>query len=175
MNIAEDQWFLKCGQLERLFDLAVEKCQTIQDANNEVRAHNTISGIQDKANNQTSILKSDKRKLKVRCQEDLEKLESTAQRIEWAFQDLSKSVALYGKNDDSWMVENYNRQEALWARIQDLEKDFQKVCQERVDEVDRRLRAKETFDLQQREYSKFTNLISTHKVCFTYVHLLFCL
>ncbi|KAF8276060.1 Paraflagellar rod protein 2 [Trypanosoma cruzi] len=74
-----------------------------------------------------------------------------------------KRHAANREKSDNFVRENEERQEEAWNKIQDLERQLQKLGTERFEEVKRRIEEVDREEKRRVEYSQFLEVASQHK------------
>merc|ERR1719439_195984 len=138
MQVAEEQMWTKIQLQEHLIELIKDKFRLIQKCEDENAPFKKIYDVQKAANQETSQMKDGKRRLKQRCAASKEKSER-------------------------FVKENVEKQEECWNKIQDLERQLQKLGTERFEEVKRRIEEIDREEKRRVEYAQFLEVASQHK------------
>ncbi|RHW73619.1 Paraflagellar rod protein 2-5 [Trypanosoma brucei equiperdum] len=163
MQVAEEQMWTKVQLQERLIDLIQDKFRLISKCEEENQAFSKIHEVQKQANQETSQMKDAKRRLKQRCETDLKHIHDAIQKADLEDAEATKRHAANKEKSDRYIRENEDRQEETWNKIQDLERQLQKLGTERFDEVKRRIEEIDREEKRRVEYSQFLEVASQHK------------
>ncbi|PWU97144.1 Paraflagellar rod protein 2 [Trypanosoma cruzi] len=163
MQVAEEQMWTKVQLQERLIDLIQDKFRLITKCEEENQPFKKIYEVQKQANQETSQMKDAKRRLKQRCETDLKHIHDAIQKADLEDAEAMKRHAANREKSDSFVRENEERQEEAWNKIQDLERQLQKLGTERFEEVKRRIEEVDREEKRRVEYSQFLEVASQHK------------
>lgn len=108
-------------------------------------------------------MKDAKRRLKQRCETDLKHIHDAIQKADLEDAEATKRHASNKEKSDSFVRENEGKQEEAWNKIQDLERQLQKLGTERFEEVKRRIEEIDREEKRRVEYSQFLEVASQHK------------
>jgi hypothetical protein len=108
-------------------------------------------------------MKDAKRRLKQRCEEDLKHLHDTIQKAD--LEDAEAMKRFMGQKDksDKFVRENLEKQDDSWRKIQELERQLQKLGTERFEEVKRRIEENDREEQRKVEYQQFLDVCGQHK------------
>lgn len=163
MQVAEEQMWTKVQLQERLIELLKDKFGLIAKCEEENAQFKEIYEVQKQANQETSQMKDAKRRLKQRCETDLKHIHDAIQKADLEDAQATKRYAANKEKSDRFVKENEDTQEEAWNKIQDLERQLQKLGTDRFDEVKRRI---EEIDREQKrrvEHAQFLEIASQHK------------
>ncbi|KAH8605434.1 putative Paraflagellar rod protein [Trypanosoma vivax] len=163
MQVAEEQMWTKVQLQERLIDLIQDKFRLIGKCEEENLAFNKIHEVQKQANQETSQMKEAKRRLKQRCETDLKHIHDAIQKADLEDAEATKRHAANREKSDRFIRENEDKQEETWNKIQDLERQLQKLGSERLEEVKRRIEEIDREEKRRVEYAQFLEVASQHK------------
>ncbi|RNF06984.1 paraflagellar rod protein 2C [Trypanosoma rangeli] len=163
MQVAEEQMWTKVQLQERLIDLIQDKFRLITKCEEENQPFKKIYEVQKQANQETSQMKDAKRRLKQRCETDLKHIHDAIQKADLEDAEAMKRQAANKEKSDSFVRENEEKQEEAWNKIQDLERQLQKLGTERFEEVKRRIEEIDREEKRRVEYSQFLEVASQHK------------
>eukprot|EP00388_Colpodella_angusta_P030746 GDKK01020417.1.p1 GENE.GDKK01020417.1~~GDKK01020417.1.p1 ORF type:complete len:585 (+),score=190.58 GDKK01020417.1:107-1861(+) len=163
MAIAEEQFYIKAQLLERLVELVADKFRIIGQTDNENKMFAKIHEVQKKAFQETSAMKDAKRRLKQRCEEDLKHLHDAIQKADLEDAEAMKRYAGAKEKSERTVKENVEKQEECWNKIQDLERQLQKLGTERYEEVKKRIEDIDREEKRRVEYAQFLDVASQHK------------
>ncbi|EKF33008.1 paraflagellar rod protein 3, putative [Trypanosoma cruzi marinkellei] len=163
MQVAEEQMWTKVQLQERLIDLIQDKFRLITKCEEENQPFKKIYEVQKQANQETSQMKDAKRRLKQRCETDLKHIHDAIQKADLEDAEAMKRHAANKEKSDSFVRENEEKQEEAWNKIQDLERQLQKLGTERFEEVKRRIEEVDREEKRRVEYSQFLEVASQHK------------
>nr|AAC32018.1 Par3 [Trypanosoma cruzi]AAC32019.1 Par3 [Trypanosoma cruzi]AAC32020.1 Par3 [Trypanosoma cruzi] len=163
MQVAEEQMWTKVQLQERLIDLIQDKFRLITKCEEENQPFKKIYEVQKQANQETSQMKDAKRRLKQRCETDLKHIHDAIQKADLEDAEAMKRHAANREKSDGFVRENEERQEEAWNKIQDLERQLQKLGTERFEEVKRRIEEVDREEKRRVEYSQFLEVASQHK------------
>lgn len=163
MHVAEEQMWMKVQLQERLIDLIQDKFRLITKCEEENQAFKKIYEVQKQANQETGQMKDAKRRLKQRCETDLKHIHDAIQKADLEDAEATKRHAANKEKSDNFIRENEEKQEEAWSKIQDLERQLQKLGTERFDEVKRRIEEIDREEKRRVEYSQFLEVASQHK------------
>ncbi|ESS64222.1 paraflagellar rod protein 3 [Trypanosoma cruzi Dm28c] len=163
MQVAEEQMWTKVQLQERLIDLIQDKFRLITKCEEENQPFKKIYEVQKQANQETSQMKDAKRRLKQRCETDLKHIHDAIQKADLEDAEAMKRHAANREKSDNFVRENEERQEEAWNKIQDLERQLQKLGTERFEEVKRRIEEVDREEKRRVEYSQFLEVASQHK------------
>ena len=122
-----------------------------------------IYEVQKKANQETSQMKDAKRRLKQRCETDLKHIHDAIQKADLEDAESMKRFAAMKDKSERFVKENLEKQEECWRKIQDLERQLQKLGTERFEEVKRRIEENDREEKRRVEYAQFLEVASQHK------------
>lgn len=163
MQVAEEQMWTKIQLQERLIDLIKDKFRLIGKCEDENAPFKKIYEVQKQANQETSQMKDAKRRLKQRCETDLKHIHDAIQRADLEDAEAMKRYAGTKEKTERTIKENVEKQEECWNKIQDLERQLQKLGTERYEEVKRRIEDIDREEKRRVEYAQFLDVASQHK------------
>ena len=163
MQVAEEQMWTKIQLQERLIDLIKEKFRLIGKCEDENAPFKKIYEVQKQANQETSQMKDAKRRLKQRCETDLKHIHDAIQKADLEDAEAMKRYAAGKEKSERFAKENVEKQEEAWNKIQDLERQLQKLGTERFEEVKRRIEEIDREEKRRVEYAQFLEVASQHK------------
>jgi hypothetical protein len=163
MQVAEDQMWAKVDLQEKLIELIRNKFRRIQACEDENAPFKKIHEVQKAANQETSQMKDAKRRLKQRCEADLKQIHDAIQKADLEDAEAMKRYASGKEKSDRFIKENVDKQEEAWNKIQDLERQLQKLGTERFEEVKRRIEDIDREEKRRVEYAQFLEVASQHK------------
>ena len=163
MQVAEEQMWTKIQLQERLIDLIKDKFRLIQKVEEENAPFKMIYEVQKAANQETSQMKDAKRRLKQRCETDLKHIHDAIQKADLEDAEAMKRYAASKDKSERFVKENTEKQEECWNKIQDLERQLQKLGTERFEEVKRRIEEIDREEKRRVEYAQFLEVASQHK------------
>ena len=163
MQVAEEQMWTKIQLQERLIDLIKEKFRLISKCEDENAPFKKIYEVQKQANQETSQMKDAKRRLKQRCETDLKHIHDAIQKADLEDAEAMKRYAAGKEKSERFAKENVEKQEEAWNKIQDLERQLQKLGTERFEEVKRRIEEIDREEKRRVEYAQFLEVASQHK------------
>jgi len=163
MQVAEEQMWTKVQLQERLIELIKEKFRLIQHCEDENGPFKKIYEVQKAANQETSQMKDAKRRLKQRCETDLKHIHDAIQKADLEDAEAMKRFASSKDKSERYIKENLERQEEAWRKIQDYERQLQKLGTERFEEVKRRIEENDREEKRRVEYAQFLEVASQHK------------
>mmetsp|Transcript_2477 Transcript_2477/g.2699 ORF Transcript_2477/g.2699 Transcript_2477/m.2699 type:complete len:579 (+) Transcript_2477:58-1794(+) len=163
MQVAEEQMWTKVQLQERLIDLIKDKFRLISKCEDENAPFKKIYEVQKQANQETSQMKDAKRRLKQRCETDLKHIHDAIQKADLEDAEAMKRYAAGKEKSERFVKENVEKQEEAWNKIQDLERQLQKLGTERFEEVKRRIEEIDREEKRRVEYAQFLEVASQHK------------
>eukprot|EP00662_Eupelagonemidae_sp_cell21_P037378 gene37378-19781_t len=174
MSIAEEQFYgTDTGQLRgacmgreaaiRLVELVRDKFRIIGQTDDENKMFAKIHEVQKKAFQETSAMKDAKRRLKQRCEIDLKHVHDAIQKADLEDAEAMKRFASQKDKSEKFLKENLEKQDECWRKIQDLERQLQKLGTERFEEVKRRIEENDREEKRKVEYQQFLDVVSQHK------------
>ena len=163
MQVAEEQMWTKVQLQERLMDLIKDKFRLIGKCEDENAPFKKIYEVQKQANQETSQMKDAKRRLKQRCETDLKHIHDAIQKADLEDAEAMKRYAASKEKSERYTKENVEKQEECWNKIQDLERQLQKLGTERFEEVKRRIEDIDREEKRRVEYAQFLEVSSQHK------------
>eukprot|EP00760_Papus_ankaliazontas_P027817 PhM_4_TR3451/c6_g1_i1/m.73680 len=163
MQVAEEQMWTKIQLQEQLIDLVKDKFAHIQKCEDENAPFKKIYDVQKAATQDTSQMKDAKRRLKQRCETDLKHIHDAIQKADLEDAEAMKRYAAAKEKSERYVKENIDKQEDCWNRIQDLERQLQKLGTERFEEVKRRIDDLDREEKRRVEYAQFLEVASQHK------------
>merc|ERR1719253_1372674 len=163
MSIAEEQFYIKAQLLERLVELVRDKFRIIGQTDDENKMFAKIHEVQKKAFQETSAMKDAKRRLKQRCDIDLKHVHDAIQKADLEDAEAMKRFAAMKDKSEKFLKENLEKQEECWRKIQDLERQLQKLGTERFEEVKRRIEENDREEKRRVEYAQFLEVASQQK------------
>jgi hypothetical protein len=163
MQVAEEQMWTKIQLQEHLIELVMDKFRHIQKCEDENAPFKKIYDVQKAATQDTSQMKDAKRRLKQRCETDLKHIHDAIQKADLEDAEAMKRYAAAKEKSERFIKENIEKQEECWNRIQDLERQLQKLGTERFEEVKRRIEDLDREEKRRVEYAQFLEVASQHK------------
>jgi len=163
MQVAEEQMWTKIQLQEHLIELVHDKFRHIQKCEDENAPFKKIYDVQKAATQDTSQMKDAKRRLKQRCETDLKHIHDAIQKADLEDAEAMKRYAAAKEKSERFIKENIEKQEESWSRIQDLERQLQKLGTERFEEVKRRIEDLDREEKRRVEYAQFLEVASQHK------------
>jgi hypothetical protein len=163
MQVAEESLWSKIQLQERLIELIKDKFRLIQKCEDENAPFKKIYEVQKAANQETSQMKEAKRRLKQRCETDLKHIHDAIQKADLEDAEALKRYAASKEKSERFVKENTEKQEECWNKIQDLERQLQKLGTERFEEVKRRIEEIDREEKRRVEYQQFLEVASQHK------------
>eukprot|EP01062_Namystynia_karyoxenos_P022963 TRINITY_DN1882_c0_g1_i4.p1 TRINITY_DN1882_c0_g1~~TRINITY_DN1882_c0_g1_i4.p1 ORF type:complete len:587 (+),score=368.31 TRINITY_DN1882_c0_g1_i4:103-1863(+) len=163
MSIAEEQFYIKAQLLERLVELVRDKFRIIGQTDDENKMFAKIHEVQKKAFQETSAMKDAKRRLKQRCEIDLKHVHDAIQKADLEDAEAMKRFAAQKDKSEKFLKENLEKQDECWRKIQDLERQLQKLGTERFEEVKRRIEENDREEKRRVEYAQFLEVASQQK------------
>lgn len=94
-----------------------------------------------------------KRRLKQRCEIDLKHVHDAIQKADLEDAEAMKRFASQKDKSEKFLKENLEKQDECWRKIQDLERQLQKLGTERFEEVKRRIEENDREEKRKVEYS----------------------
>eukprot|EP00992_Anisonema_acinus_P001793 TRINITY_DN10545_c0_g1_i3.p1 TRINITY_DN10545_c0_g1~~TRINITY_DN10545_c0_g1_i3.p1 ORF type:complete len:602 (+),score=186.22 TRINITY_DN10545_c0_g1_i3:61-1866(+) len=163
MQVAEEQMYTKVQLLERLVELIKMKfgiTKTVKDENSPfARVHET----QKKCTQETTQMKDAKKRLKQRCETDLKHIHDAIQKADLEDAEAMKRFATQKDKSERFLQDNLEKQDECWRKIQDLERQLQKLGTERFEEIKRRIEENDREEKRKVEYQQFLEVVSQHK------------
>eukprot|EP00998_Keelungia_sp_KM082_P008252 NODE_443_length_1941_cov_147.073319_g436_i0.p1 GENE.NODE_443_length_1941_cov_147.073319_g436_i0~~NODE_443_length_1941_cov_147.073319_g436_i0.p1 ORF type:complete len:580 (+),score=229.34 NODE_443_length_1941_cov_147.073319_g436_i0:82-1821(+) len=163
MQVAEEQMYTKVQLQERLIELIQDKYRIISKVEDENAPFKKIYETQKKANQETSQMKDAKRRLKQRCETDLKHIHDAIQKADLEDAEAMKRFAAQKDKSERFLRDNLEKQDECWRKIQDLERQLQKLGTERFEEVKRRIEENDREEKRKVEYQQFLEVVSQHK------------
>eukprot|EP01006_Ploeotia_vitrea_P053658 TRINITY_DN67805_c9_g3_i1.p1 TRINITY_DN67805_c9_g3~~TRINITY_DN67805_c9_g3_i1.p1 ORF type:complete len:615 (+),score=82.91 TRINITY_DN67805_c9_g3_i1:72-1916(+) len=163
MQVAEEQYYTKISLLEMLLELINNKFTILEATAEENKPFARVIHITEKAKQNTSQLKEAKKKLKDRCEQDLQRLLEALQRAELQDAESTKKYSDFHQSSDEAIYDNLRKQDEAWNKIQELERQLQKLGTERFEEVKRRLEETDREEKRKVEYAQFLEVIGNHR------------
>jgi hypothetical protein len=163
MQVAEEQMYTKVQLQERLIELIHDKYRIITKVEDENAPFKKIYETQKKANQETSQMKDAKRRLKARCETDLKHIHDAIQKADLEDAEAMKRFASQKDKSERFLRDNMEKQDECWRKIQDLERQLQKLGTERFEEVKRRIEENDREEKRKVEYQQFLEVVSQHK------------
>jgi hypothetical protein len=163
MQVAEEQMWTKIQLQTHLIELIKDKFRLIQKCEDENAPFKKIYEVQKAANQETSQMKDAKRRLKQRCETDLKHIHDAIQKADLEDAEAMKRYAASKEKSERFVKEGVEKQEECWNRIQDLERQLQKLGTERFEEVKRRIEEVDREEKRRVEYAQFLEVASQHK------------
>merc|ERR1711976_565941 len=146
--------------LERLVELVRDKFRIIGVTDDENRMFSKIHEVQKKAYQETSAMKDAKRRLKQRCETDLKHLHDAIQKADLEDAEAMNRFAAQKDKSEKFIKDNEDKQDECWRKIQDLERQLQKLGTERFEEVKRRIEENDREEKRKVEYQQFLDVVS---------------
>eukprot|EP00906_Rhabdomonas_costata_P001422 RCo002385 len=163
MQVAEEQMYTKVQLQERLIELIHDKYRIISKVEDENAPFKKIYETQKKANQETSQMKDAKRRLKQRCETDLKHIHDAIQKADLEDAEAMKRFASQKDKSERFLRDNLEKQDECWKKIQDLERQLQKLGTERFEEFKRRIEENDREEKRKVEYQQFLEVTSQHK------------
>lgn len=163
MQLAEKKYYNVVEIYEEVLELVLEKLATIDKAKKENDVFDKVRAqYQSKAADEAAALKEAKEKLKSRCEYDLKKIFSLKERVDAVEQQTVNKLAEERKRSDKLLAENAMQQEVTWAKIEELERELERLESERYIEVKKRVLDKDKDEHRRMEYEKFCTVVDNH-------------
>lgn len=108
-------------------------------------------------------MKDAKRRLKQRCETDLKHIHDAIQKADLEDAEAMKRFAAQKDKSERFLRDNLEKQDECWRKIQDLERQLQKLGTERFEEVKRRIEENDREEKRKVEYQQFLEVVSQHK------------
>lgn len=163
MQVAEEQMWTKIQLQERLIDLIKDKFRLIGKCEDDNAPFKKVYEVQKQANQETSQMKDTKRRLKQRCETDLKHIHDAIQKADLEDAEALKRYAANKERSERTIKENEDKQEDAWNKIQDLERQLQKLGTDRFEEVKRRIEEVDREEKRRVEYQQFLEIASQHR------------
>jgi len=163
MSIAEEQYYIKAQLLERLVELVRDKFRIIGVTDDENRMFAKIHEVQRKASTETTTVKEAKRRLKQRCEVDLQHLHDAIQKSDMEDAEALRLHQGHRDRSERLLKDLEGKEDDCWRQIQDLERQMQKLGTERFEEVKRRIDENDREEKRRAEYQQFLDIVSQHK------------
>nr|CAJ2476622.1 unnamed protein product [Leishmania braziliensis]CAJ2477064.1 unnamed protein product [Leishmania braziliensis] len=163
MQVAEEQMWTKVQLQERLIELLKDKFGLIGKCEEENSQFKEIYEVQKQANQETSQMKDAKRRLKQRCETDLKHIQDSIQKADLEDAEATKRYTGNKERSERAIKENEEMQEETWNRIQDLERQLQRLGTDRFDEVKRRIEEVDREEKRRVENAQFLEIAAQHK------------
>eukprot|EP01002_Notosolenus_urceolatus_P002696 NODE_170_length_2575_cov_172.680523_g127_i0.p2 GENE.NODE_170_length_2575_cov_172.680523_g127_i0~~NODE_170_length_2575_cov_172.680523_g127_i0.p2 ORF type:complete len:614 (+),score=311.90 NODE_170_length_2575_cov_172.680523_g127_i0:76-1842(+) len=163
MTVAEEQGYIKIQLQERLLQLLEDKFETVAKVEEENAPFKRIFEVQKKANQETQAMKDAKRRLKQRCETDLKHIHDAIQKADLEDAEALKRFAAQKERSERYLKDNLEKQAECWRKIQDLEKQLQKLGTERFEEVRRRIEENDREEKRRVEYRQFLEVVGSQK------------
>mmetsp|Transcript_118824 Transcript_118824/g.206932 ORF Transcript_118824/g.206932 Transcript_118824/m.206932 type:complete len:714 (-) Transcript_118824:730-2871(-) len=163
MQLAEKKYYTVVEIYQEILELVVEKLATIEKVKKENEVFDKVrEQYQRKAADEANHLKEEKEKLKARCEHDLKKVFALKERVDAVEMQTVKKLAEERKRSDGMLAENAAQQEVIWSKIEELERDIEKLEAERHNEFKRRVLEKDKDENRRMEYEKFCTVVDNH-------------
>lgn len=163
MQVAEEQMYTKVQLQERLVELIHDEYRIISKVEDENAPFKKIYETQKKANQETSQIKDAKRRLKQRCEADLKRIHDAIQKADLEDAEAMKRFSSQKEKSERFLRDNLEKQDECWRKIQDLERQLQKLGTERFEEFKRRIEENDREEKRKVEYQQFLEVVSQHK------------
>jgi len=163
MAIAEEQFYIKAQLLERLVELVRDKFRIIGQTDDENKMFAKIHEVQKKAFQETSAMKDAKRRLRQRCETDLKHIHDAIQKADLEDAEAMKRFAAQKDKSEKFIRDNIEKQDECWRKIQEQERQLQKLGTERFEECKRRIEENDREEKRKVEYQQFLDVVSQHK------------
>jgi len=163
MQVAEEQMYTKVQLQERLIELIKDKYAVVEKVEDENAPFKKVYETQKKANQETTQMKDAKRRLKQRCETDLKHIHDAIQKADLEDAEAMKRFASQKDKSERFIRDNLEKQDECWRKIQDLERQLQKLGTERFEEVKRRIEENDREEKRRVEYQQFLEVVSSHK------------
>jgi len=108
-------------------------------------------------------MKDAKRRLKQRCETDLKHIHDAIQKADPEDAEAMKRFAAQKDKSEKFIKDNEDKQDECWRKIQDLERQLQKLGTERFEEIKRRIEENDREEKRKVEYQQFLDVVSQHK------------
>eukprot|EP00667_Euglena_gracilis_P003128 EG_transcript_3135 len=163
MQLAEKKYYNTVEIYEEILELVLEKLATVEKARKDNEAFDKVrSQYQEKANDEVARLKDVKEKLKQRCEQDLKKIFALKERVDAVEQQTAEKLGEERKRSDQLLAENALQVDITWAKIEELEKELERLEAERHAEFKRRVLDKDKDEHRRMEYEKFCQVVDHH-------------
>lgn len=162
MQVAEEQMYLRVSLLEQLMDLIRAKFG-ITDV---VASENEPFGkgeVLDKCMQELQKMKDEKRRLKQRAETDLKHVMDALQKADLEDAECMKRFTSNRAHSEVMLHDNLSKQEDCWDKIQDLERQLQKLGTERFEEIKQRITDNDAEEKRKTEYQAFLETIAEHR------------
>eukprot|EP01012_Entosiphon_sulcatum_P036004 TRINITY_DN457_c0_g1_i1.p2 TRINITY_DN457_c0_g1~~TRINITY_DN457_c0_g1_i1.p2 ORF type:complete len:598 (-),score=157.38 TRINITY_DN457_c0_g1_i1:33-1826(-) len=163
MQVAEEQMYTKVQLLERLVELIKLKFGIIKTVKDENQPLTKVYETQKKTGQDIAQLKDAKKRLKQRCETDLKHVHDAIQQADLEDAEAMKRFASFRDGSERFLHQNVEAQEDCWRKIQELERQLQKLGTERFEEIKRRIDENDREEKRKVEYQQFLEVVSQHK------------
>lgn len=163
MAVAEEQMYQKIQLQERLIQLVKDKFMIIDKVELENEPFKTVIETQKKAGQETQQMRDAKRRLKQKCETDLKRIHDAIQKADLEDAEAMKRFASLKDRSERMLRENLDQQDDCWKKIQDTERQLQKLGTVRFDEIKRRIEENDKEQKRQVEYQQFLEVVAQQK------------
>lgn len=101
-------------------------------------------------------------KLRARCKQDLEKMFALRQKVEEVEAQTAKKVLEERERSEKVLAENGKKLEAVFTKMEELEREVEVLERERHREVQRRLQEKDKDEHRRAEFARFCEVVEEH-------------
>eukprot|EP00668_Euglena_longa_P002854 GGOE01003339.1.p1 GENE.GGOE01003339.1~~GGOE01003339.1.p1 ORF type:complete len:725 (+),score=351.05 GGOE01003339.1:51-2177(+) len=163
MQLAEKKYYNTVEIYEEILELVLEKLATVEKARKDNEAFDKVRNqYQEKANDEVQRLKDVKEKLKQRCEQDLKKIFALKERVDAVEQQTAEKLTEERKKSDRLLADNALQLEVTWAKMEELERELERLEAERHAEFKRRVLDKDKDEHRRMEYEKFCQVVDHH-------------
>eukprot|EP01004_Peranema_trichophorum_P009956 NODE_870_length_2288_cov_107.894688_g743_i0.p1 GENE.NODE_870_length_2288_cov_107.894688_g743_i0~~NODE_870_length_2288_cov_107.894688_g743_i0.p1 ORF type:complete len:717 (-),score=152.64 NODE_870_length_2288_cov_107.894688_g743_i0:75-2225(-) len=164
MQLAEKKYYNVVELYESILEIVLDKLATIEKTKKEMQQFDKVGReqYQKRAAEDTAKLKDDKDKLKQRCEADLKRIFALKERVDAVEKQTVEKLAEELKQSDTLLKENARQQDVVWVRMEELEKELERLERERHEEFKKRIHNKDKDEHRRMEYDKFCQVVDGH-------------
>lgn len=163
MQLAEKKYYNVVEVYEEILELVLAKLSTIERTQKESVVFDKVrEQYQQKAAEEATKLTETKDQLKKRCEADLKKIFSLKERVDSVEAATVEKLLEERKRSDQFLADNSTQQQLTWAKIEDLERELQRLEKERYSEFKKRILDKDKDEHRRMEYEKFCSVVDSH-------------
>eukprot|EP01006_Ploeotia_vitrea_P029453 TRINITY_DN61999_c0_g1_i1.p1 TRINITY_DN61999_c0_g1~~TRINITY_DN61999_c0_g1_i1.p1 ORF type:complete len:733 (+),score=119.87 TRINITY_DN61999_c0_g1_i1:81-2279(+) len=163
MMLAEKHFYDVVQFYENILEIVLEKLGTTEEIRKKAQVFDKVrEQYQSKAAAEADKLRKQKEQLKGQCEADLKRIFSLKEHVDGVEVSTAKKLAEEKRQSDAFLSDNAAKIDAVWAKMEDLEKELEQLEADRSKEVKKRIHAKDNDEHRRMEYEKFCTVVDKH-------------
>jgi predicted HicB family RNase H-like nuclease len=160
MQLAEKKFYNVVEIYEEILEHVLAKLATVEKTQKESQVFDKVrEQYQQKAADDANKLNDAKEQLKKRCEADLKKIFALKERVDSVEKATVTKLNDERKRSDQLLADNATQQEVTWAKIEELERELERLEKERYTEIKKRVLDKDKDEHRRMEYEKFCQVV----------------